>query len=61
MKKNMKTKFISIFLAFFIISSQINFSYAATSNRDQSISGIVEDGINFIAIRRRTRFSYSEE
>lgn len=58
-----KNKLVYIFLVFFIIFSQINFVYADTDEmekkRDQSISGIIQDGSSFIDLRGRTRITNS--
>lgn len=62
MKKNITItvihRIICCLLLFFIIFSPINFVYADTDDRDQSISGIIKDGSNFIELRRRTRVSF---
>lgn len=59
----LKNKLVYIFLVFFIIFSQINFVYADTDEvewqRDQSISGIIQDGSSFIELRGRTRITNS--
>lgn len=59
----LKNKLVYIFLVFFIIFSQMNFVYADTNevekNRDQSISGIIQDGSSFIDLRGRTRITNS--
>ncbi len=62
MKKNITItvihRIICCLLLFFIILSPTNSVYADTDDRDQSISGIIKDGSNFIELRRRTRVSF---
>lgn len=63
MKKNIVIKaryrIICCLLLLFIIFSPINFVYADTDDRDQSIGGIIQDGSSFIEMRRRTRLTDS--
>lgn len=64
MKSNIVIKriyrLICIFIVLFTIFSSVNYTYANTENtRDQSISGIIQDGSSFIELRRRTRISNS--
>ena len=52
MKKDILFKSIYIFIMFFIVISQVTLTYAVTdSERDQSISGIIQDGSSFIELR----------
>lgn len=52
MKKDILFKSIYIFIMFFIVISQVTLTYAVTDfERDQSISGIIQDGSSFIELR----------
>lgn len=50
MKKNVLLKLICIIFTFFIIFSQEVITFAVTE-RDESLSGVLQDGSSFIELR----------
>lgn len=58
MKKNVLLKLICIIFTFFIIFSQEVITFAVTE-RDESLSGVLQDGSSFIELRWGTRITDS--